>query len=166
MTGLSHTDASAASLLLTLEGAATAIMAWFVFRGALRSPGRRRHDLPSLWRACAGVDGAGELDRDRRAAIIGACVAWGLDNNLTRKVSLADPLQIVELKGLIAGPFNLLLGLWAGGSMPSIGPLLIAGIVGFAGYGLSLCAFRSGAPASGDGANGCLFLDRLPSWGH
>ena len=47
-------------------------------------------------------------------AIVGACVAWGLDNNLTRKVSLADPLQIVELKGLIAGPVNLALGL-AGG---------------------------------------------------
>lgn len=37
-------------------------------------------------------------------AIIGACIMWGLDNNLTRKVSLADPLQIAELKGLIAGP--------------------------------------------------------------
>jgi drug/metabolite transporter (DMT)-like permease len=24
-------------------------------------------------------------------AIVGACVAWGLDNNLTRKISLSDP---------------------------------------------------------------------------
>ena len=58
-------------------------------------------------------------------------MAWGLDNNLTRKVSLADPLQIVELKGLIAGPFNLALGLWAGASMPTVSPLIVAGIVGF-----------------------------------
>ena len=36
-------------------------------------------------------------------AILAACIAWELDNNLTRKVSLADPLQIVELKELIAG---------------------------------------------------------------
>jgi hypothetical protein len=36
-------------------------------------------------------------------AIVAACTAWGLDNNLTCKVSLADPLQIVELKGMIAG---------------------------------------------------------------
>jgi hypothetical protein len=51
-------------------------------------------------------------------AIVGACIAWGLDNNLTRKVSLADPLQIVELKGLIAGPFNLILGLLLGRPYP------------------------------------------------
>ncbi len=31
MAGLARTDAAAASLLLTLEGAATALMAWFVF---------------------------------------------------------------------------------------------------------------------------------------
>src|SRR5215468_3190703 len=31
MLGLTRTDASAASLLLTLEGAATALLAWFVF---------------------------------------------------------------------------------------------------------------------------------------
>ena len=29
--------------------------------------------------------------------IAGACVMWGLDNNLTRKVSLSDSLQIVEV---------------------------------------------------------------------
>lgn len=31
MAGLARTDAAAASLLLTLEGAATALMAWFIF---------------------------------------------------------------------------------------------------------------------------------------
>ena len=74
-------------------------------------------------------------------AIVGACIAWGLDNNLTRKVSLADPLQIVELKGLIAGPFNLLLGLSLGTAMPIISAALIAGVVGFVGYGVSLALF-------------------------
>jgi hypothetical protein len=53
-------------------------------------------------------------------AIVGACIAWGLDNNLTRKVSLADPLKIVELKGLIAGPFNLILALLLGATIPRI----------------------------------------------
>jgi drug/metabolite transporter (DMT)-like permease len=31
MTGLARTDASTASLLLTLEGAATALIGWFIF---------------------------------------------------------------------------------------------------------------------------------------
>jgi drug/metabolite transporter (DMT)-like permease len=74
-------------------------------------------------------------------AIVGACLAWGLDNNLTRKVSLADPLQIVQLKGLIAGPFNLALGLAIGAAIPTVSAVLIAGIVGFLGYGVSLALF-------------------------
>src|SRR5262249_3315976 len=63
------------------------------------------------------------------------------DNNLTRKVSLADPLQIVQWKGLIAGPVNLLLGLWAGGSLPGALEMLVGGLVGFVSYGVSLALF-------------------------
>jgi drug/metabolite transporter (DMT)-like permease len=74
-------------------------------------------------------------------AVIGACLAWGIDNNLTRKVSLADPLAIVQVKGLVAGPVNLLLGLWAGGSLPGLLEILVAGLVGFLCYGVSLALF-------------------------
>jgi drug/metabolite transporter (DMT)-like permease len=82
------------------------------------------------------------LDRNRwPLAIVGACIAWGLDNNLTRKVSLADPLQIAMLKGLIAGPFNLLLGLGISHEIPSVSGILLTGIVGFLGYGVSLALF-------------------------
>ena len=105
MVGLARTEAPTASLLLTLEGVATALMAWFIFH---ENFDRRI----ALGMACL-VGGAAVLSWTGRPAlsehlgplaIVGACVAWGLDNNLTRKVSLADPLQIVELKGLIAGP--------------------------------------------------------------
>lgn len=74
-------------------------------------------------------------------AIVGACMAWGLDNNLTRKISVADPLQIVALKGLVAGPVNLLLGLAAGGSLPGAVPAFTAAVVGFVCYGVSLALF-------------------------
>ena len=54
-------------------------------------------------------------------AIAGARVlAGGLDNNLTKKGSLADPLQITEPKGLKAGPVNLSTGLLVGGGLPSL----------------------------------------------
>ena len=107
MLGLTHTDAAAASLLLALEGVATALMAWFIFHENFN----RRIALSM---ACL-IAGAVVLTWSRQPslasvagpmAIVGACIAWGLDNNLTRKVSLSDPLQIVELKGLIAGPVN------------------------------------------------------------
>jgi drug/metabolite transporter (DMT)-like permease len=141
MLGLARTDAATASLLLTLEGA-TALIAWFVFHENLD----RRIALGMLcvvagavlvsWSGAPTFEGMiGPL------AILGACVAWGLDNNLTRKVSLADPLQIVELKGLVAGPVNLALGLWAGGSFPAPSAIILAMTVGFLGYGVSLALF-------------------------
>jgi drug/metabolite transporter (DMT)-like permease len=142
MAGLSRTDAATASLLLTLEAAMTALMAWFIFH---ENYDRRI----ALGMACL-VAGAGILSWSGTPtidnmlgplAIFGACIAWGLDNNLTRKVSLADPLQIVELKGLIAGPFNLILGLLLGATIPRISTALVAGVVGFLGYGISLVLF-------------------------
>jgi drug/metabolite transporter (DMT)-like permease len=142
MFGLARTDAATASLLLTLEGAATALIAWFIFHENFD----RRIATGMLcllagaallaWAGAPSLHGViGPL------AITGACIAWGLDNNLTRKVALSDPLQIVELKGLFAGPVNVALGLWAGGSLPGAVPTLAAGIVGFLGYGVSLALF-------------------------
>jgi drug/metabolite transporter (DMT)-like permease len=74
-------------------------------------------------------------------AILFACVAWGLDNNLTRKASLADPLQITEWKGLVAGPANILIGLCAGAPIPWSPALLLAAVTGFFGYGVSLALY-------------------------
>jgi drug/metabolite transporter (DMT)-like permease len=142
MFGLSSTDAAAASLLLTLEGAATALMAWFVFKENFDRRVATGMGLLVAGAALLSWSGAPTLTSlTGPIAIVGACVAWGLDNNLTRKISLADPLQIVVLKGLIAGPINLALGLWAGGSIPDIQTVLFSGVIGFLGYGVSLVFF-------------------------
>src|SRR4051794_23734344 len=71
----------------------------------------------------------------------GACLAWGIDNNLTRKLSSADPLQITAVKGVLAGLVNLGLGLAHGAHLPAIGGMAAAGVVGFFGYGVSLVLF-------------------------
>ncbi len=158
MVGLARTDASAASLLLTLEGVATALLAWFVFH---ENFDRRI----ALGMACL-VAGAAVLSWTGQPtvaglvgplAIVGACIAWGIDNNLTRKVSLADPLQIVELKGLIAGPFNLAVGIWLGGGLPTFSPLVTAGFVGFLGYGVSLVLFVLALRHLGTARTGAYF---------
>ena len=142
MTGLARTDAATASLLLTLEGVATALMAWFIFhenfdrRVAIGMACLIAGAIVLSWSGQPSMPGLlGPI------AIAGACIAWGLDNNLTRKVSLSDPLQIVELKGLIAGPINLVLGLSTGGHLPGISVTAIAGVIGFLGYGVSLALF-------------------------
>ena len=73
--------------------------------------------------------------------IAGACVAWGIDNNLTRKLSAADPVQIAMTKGLVAGTVNLALAWLQGAHLPEPSIVLGAGAVGFLGYGVSLVLF-------------------------
>src|SRR5215831_7333329 len=70
--------------------------------------------------------------------IVLACVSWGIDNNLTRKLSAADPLQIAMIKGLAAGAVNLALALAGGGPSPGSRTVAAAGAVGVFGYGVSL----------------------------
>lgn len=53
-------------------------------------------------------------------AITGACLAWGIDNNLTRRVSAGDPVQIAAAKGLVAGAVNLTIALAAGATVPTL----------------------------------------------
>jgi drug/metabolite transporter (DMT)-like permease len=158
MLGLSRTEAAAASLLLTLEGVATAMMAWFIFhesfdrRIALGMACLVAGALVLSWTGTPTLSGLlGPL------AIVGACVAWGLDNNLTRKVSLADPLQIVELKGLIAGPFNILLAWWLGGTLPPPVSIALAGVAGMLGYGASLALFVLALRELGTARTGAYF---------
>ena len=158
MFGLAQTEASTASLMLTLEGVATALMAWFIFQ---ENFDRRI----ALGMACL-VAGAGVLAWSGQPslaslvgplAIVGACVAWGLDNNLTRKVALSDPLQIVELKGLVAGPCNIGLGLWMGATLPGLDGIAVAAIVGLLGYGASLALFILALRDLGTARTGAYF---------
>ena len=158
MIGLANTRASTASLLLTLEGAVTALLAWFLFR--------ENFDRRVVFGMTTIVAGAAVLAWSGKPtlsgllgplAIAGACIAWALDNNLTRKVSLSDPLRIVELKGLIAGPVNVAIGLIAGGALPSFPRVLSAGVVGFLGYGVSIALFVRALRDLGTARTGAYF---------
>jgi hypothetical protein len=50
-------------------------------------------------------------------------------------------LQIVQLKGLIAGPVNIGIGILIGARLSASPFLLLAGIIGFFGYGVSLALY-------------------------
>jgi drug/metabolite transporter (DMT)-like permease len=158
MLGLTRTDAATASLLLTLEGAATALIAWFIFHENFDQ--RIAIGMASLVAGAAVLSWSGAPTLDSMVgpiAIVGACIAWGLDNNLTRKVSLADPLQIAMLKGLIAGPFNLILGLSISREVPSLSGTLLTGVVGFLGYGVSVALFVAALRDLGTARTGAYF---------
>ncbi|MEP9369979.1 DMT family transporter [Xanthobacter sp. VNH20] len=156
MFGLSHTDAATASLLLNLEGLATMGIAWVAFRENV--------DRRLLLGALAILAGAVLLSWQGHASlqwgailIAGACLFWGIDNNLTRKLSSADPVQIAMLKGLVAGAINLSIALASGSAFPSPGVVLAACIVGFLGYGVSLALFVLALRHLGTARTGAYF---------
>ena len=157
MIGLARTDASSASLLLNLEAVATLAIAWIGFREnvdrriLLGAASILAGALLLSWRGGpAGVGWGG-------VAIAGACLAWGIDNNLTRKLSAADPVQIAATKGLAAGVVNFVLALAAGADWPDAGVLAGAAVVGFLGYGVSLVLFVLGLRHLGTARTGAYF---------
>jgi drug/metabolite transporter (DMT)-like permease len=141
MLGLSHTGAATSSLLLNLEGVLTAVIAWVVFRENV--------DTQVFLGMVAIVIGGVMLSWQPGAAvlpvgalfIVGACLCWAIDNNLTRKVSANDAMSIACVKGLVAGPVNLAIALANGASLPDSSTLFAAMFTGFAGYGVSLVLF-------------------------
>ncbi|HLF47955.1 MAG TPA: DMT family transporter, partial [Methylomirabilota bacterium] len=89
--------------------------------------------------------------------IAGACLAWAVDNNLTRKVSQTDPVQIALLKGCVAGVVNVGIALGLGSALPPLGVLGAAVVVGFAGYGVSLVLFVVALRHIGTARTGAYF---------
>ncbi|MET3131106.1 drug/metabolite transporter (DMT)-like permease [Oxalobacteraceae bacterium GrIS 1.11] len=156
--GLTLTPASSASLLLNMEGVLTALLAWFVFKENFD----RRIFAGMLLIVVAGVLLSWEqipvLGVPWGAlAIVGACLCWGIDNNLTRKVSASDALQIACVKGLVAGSVNLAIALALGLRLPEWGTVLAAGVLGFCGYGLSLVLFVLALRHLGTARTGAYF---------
>jgi len=157
MFGLSMTSASSGSLLLNLEGLATMGIAWVVFR----ENADRRLLVGALAILLGAVllawNGQG-LSLDPGGVLIAAaCLAWGIDNNLTRKLSSADPVQIAMIKGLVAGGANLVLALAVGAPVPSTGLIVAGGVVGFFGIGVSLVMFMLGLRHLGTARTGAYF---------
>jgi drug/metabolite transporter (DMT)-like permease len=158
MYGLTSSDGSTASLLLNLEAVFTASIAWIVFRENVD----RRVFLGMVAIIGGGVVLAwNEMPRAGGVAgpllIAGACLAWAIDNNLTRRVSGGDAVTIAGLKGIVAGAVNLGLALYLGATLPSAGVLASAAAVGFFGYGISLALFVVALRNLGTARTGAYF---------
>ena len=89
--------------------------------------------------------------------IAGACMAWAIDNNLTRKISGADPVQIAMIKGLSAGAVNIVLAIIGGAVLPDLRFIAGGAIVGFLGYGVSLTLFVLALRFLGTARTGAYF---------
>ncbi len=156
--GLQHMSASTTSLLLNMEGVFTALLAWFVFKENFN--GRIALGMSLIvaggmvlsWHGAQGFSfPIGAL------AVVAACLCWGIDNNLTQKVSASNPYQIATIKGAFAGTVNLTIALIMGMRFPPLQVVIGALSVGFIGYGLSLALFVMALRSIGTARTGAYF---------
>ncbi|TAN52836.1 MAG: DMT family transporter [Betaproteobacteria bacterium] len=158
MYGLAQTDAGSAALLLNLEAVLTAVIAWTAFRENVE-----RRVFAGLLAIVAGGMLLAWEQAPRAGSLAGpllvaaACLAWAIDNNLTRRVSGGDAVFIACLKGLVAGGINLALALAAGAALPPAGAVAAAALLGLLGYGVSLVLFILALRALGTARTGAYF---------
>jgi drug/metabolite transporter (DMT)-like permease len=159
MWGLTQTSGSVASLLLNFESVLTALLAWIAFK----EHADRRVVLGMLAIVGGGVVlswPTGQLGVSHwmgPAAIVLACLCWGIDNNLTRQVSASDALFIASTKGLIAGGVNTAMAVALGLSWPGAATLWGSMAVGLLGYGISLVLFVLALRGLGAARTGAYF---------
>ena len=139
--GLSKVTGVTGALLLNLEAPATIVLAVVLFGEYL---GRREATAAALVVGGAalltldrGVEGAA-APLDGVLALAGATLAWGIDNNLTQRLSLRDPVALVRVKALTAGAGNLVIALALGESFPAGRFMVGAMALGVLSYGLSI----------------------------
>ncbi|HIQ00320.1 TPA: DMT family transporter [Candidatus Bipolaricaulota bacterium] len=156
--GLRGITAATASLLLSVENVATAAIAAVAFREFV---GRRAWGailLITVGSAILGISPAEGWGFSPYALLVLlACALWGLDNNLTRLVSLKDPRAIVAVKGILAGGFSLGLTFALGKPLPGAGAALLGLVLGGVSYGLSILLFVRALRELGAARTGALF---------
>ncbi len=157
--GLLLTTSSGASIMLNLELIFTSLIAWLVFK---------EHTGGRFWAAAAFMAaGAALISVDftnfsfsfEKGSILVALSAffWGVDNNLTAKLSVKDPVSIALIKGLAGGSINLALAFWAG-ELVWAPALWLSGLtLGAVSYGASLVLFIKAMRGLGAARSGAVF---------
>ena len=179
MLGLSSVSAEATSLLVNFEIVATTLVALIIFKEKVSWRLWLAIVLVVLASLLLSVQGnLSSLKLSTGALLIlGATLCWGFENNITRRLSGKNPIQIVVVKGFGSG-FGALLVAFISRQTQGTGlGIVLAMLLGFVAYGLSIyfyiraqrelgaaktSAFYSTAPFFGVLISLILFRD-LPS---
>lgn len=158
MFGLRYISGFTTSLLLNLEGVSTALIAVLFFK---ENAGRR------LWLALVCMTLAGVFlawdPNLGRFNLLGpllvtlSMVCWGIDNNLTRNISIRDPLQITRIKGIVSGLASLSLAYALGMDVRWDWSVFYALVVGSFSYGISIVFFIKALAGLGSFRTGVFF---------
>ncbi|MBO7424676.1 MAG: DMT family transporter [Clostridiales bacterium] len=142
MTALKNSSAESVSLLNNFEIVATALIALLFFKEKIS---------PRLWIAITLITAASILlslsditsfsvSVYSLLALL-ACCCWGLENNCTRKLSNRDPARIVIIKGFGSGTGSVIVALISGERLTLTPYILLALLLGFVAYGLSIYTY-------------------------
>jgi drug/metabolite transporter (DMT)-like permease len=160
MLGLMSVSGATASLLLNIESIFTALLAWFAFkenfdrRIVLGMVSIILGSILLVWQPENAVSVSVSIGP---FLIVGACLCWAIDNNLTRNISHADPTRIAAIKGLTAGIINCGIALAFGSHLPEIPIIATTMLIGFLGYGFSLVLFIKALRYLGTARTGAYF---------
>jgi drug/metabolite transporter (DMT)-like permease len=157
MVGLSRLDGASASLLLNLEAPLTIAIAVWLFGETLTG----REVAGALGVIAGGLllasGGGGSGDLVGALAIAGAGLGWALDNNLSARLSLRDPIPVVRVKSIVAALVNLALAFLLGERLPGGGAVAATLLTGFLGYGVSIVLHMLAMRDLGAARQGTLF---------
>jgi len=158
MIGLTLTSASNAALLGNFETVFITIFAFILFKEV----GTKR-----LWLAVILITAGSFIlsieDFSTFTLSIGslfvlaACVFWGLEINLMKRVSSRNPAEIIIIKGITAGIGCLIIAFIKGEIMPPLSLILIIMLLGLFAYGIAFIFLIYSQRKLGAGISGIIY---------
>ena len=139
MLGVSIGSSANASLLGNFEIVATTLIALLIFKETVS----KRLWIAILFITISSIilsfEGSGSFHFSLGSLfVLLATICWGMENNCTRKISEKSTYQIVTIKGLCCGLGSFVVASVVGESLPSVKYIILAMLLGFVAYGLSI----------------------------
>ena len=139
MLGVSIGSSANASLLGNFEIVATTLIALLIFKETVS----KRLWIAILFITISSIilsfEGSGSFHFSLGSLfVLLATICWGMENNCTRKISEKSTYQIVTIKGLCCGLGSFVVASAVGESLPSVKYIILAMLLGFVAYGLSI----------------------------
>lgn len=142
MFGVSIGTSANASLLGNFEIVATSVIALWLFREKISKKLWAAIGLITLSSIILSFEGRGSMEFSYGSLLVLAATAcWGLENNCTRNISSKSTYQIVTIKGFFSGTGSLVIAMLCREKFPEAKYFLIALLLGFVAYGLSIFTY-------------------------
>lgn len=139
MIGLTSATSANASLLNNFEIVATSLIALIVFKEFISVRLWIAILLITLSSMLLSVEDVSSFRFSYGSLfVLAAAICWGFENNFTRKLSTKNTYQIVILKGMFSGLGSFIIALIRGDRFPQGLYIVLALVLGFIAYGLSI----------------------------